>query len=138
MRQAKLTKNNPGLVASTLIKPGYIHSRINKIPVNNDSIEAMTPETDKKVYGSFVNIECPGQPAKVCGLYYKGMPYFSKTFEDGEKCTIPLSVARWINERIHYDQHSYIMDENGKHVKNLKPQSRYKFLIESYSDARAA
>lgn len=29
------------------------HLRINKTPVNKDSIEAMTPETDKKVHRHF-------------------------------------------------------------------------------------
>lgn len=108
-----------------------IHKRSNRTPVNTDSIEAMTRETDKKVTGSFVNIECSGQPAKVCGLYYRGMEYFSKVFEDGERCTIPLSVARWINERIKYEVHSHIVNDKGEPIKNPKPQFRYKFIIES-------
>jgi hypothetical protein len=107
-----------------------IHSKINKTPVNKESIEAMTRETDKKVIGTFVNIECPGQPAKVCGRYYKGMEYFSKVFEDGERCTIPMSVSRWINERSAYDQHSYLQDERGNPIKTGKKQPRYKFMVE--------
>ena len=108
-----------------------IHRRINKTPVNKDSIEAMTPETDKKVFGSFVNIECPGQPAKISGKYYKGMPYFSEVFKDGERYTVPFSVSRFINERCCYDEHSYIQDHNGMPIKNPRPRPRYKFIIES-------
>ena len=108
-----------------------IHKRINKTPVNIDSIEAMTNETDKNVIGTFVNVECSGQPAKICGLYYKNMPYFSKTFDDNERCTIPLSVARFINERCFYEEHGYLLDEKGNPIKNSKKKPRYKFIIES-------
>lgn len=111
-------------------KPPLIHSKINKTPVNTESIEAMTRDTDKTVSGTFVNIECPGQPGTVCGLYYKGMQYFKKVFEDGENCKIPLSVARWINEKSAYEQHSYLQDEKGNPLKTGKKQPRYKFMIE--------
>ncbi len=114
-------------------KDPLIHRKINKTPVNTDSIEAMTPETDKKVFGTFVNIECPSQPAKICGKYYKGMPYFSETMEDGKKYTIPLSVARYINERLCYHRHSYIQDEKGNPIKDAIPVFRYKFIIENYA-----
>lgn len=106
---------------------------VNMTPVNKESIEAMTPQTDKKVTGTFVNIECQGQPAKISGLYYKGMPYFSQVFEDGKKYTIPLSVARFINERISYEQHSYLQDAEGNPLKTGKHVSRYKFMVESYA-----
>lgn len=100
----------------------------NRTVLDPNSIEAMTPETDKMVTGTFVNIECQGQPAKVCGKYYKGMPYFSKVFQDGEKATIPLSVMRWINERIVHDIHTHILDEKGAPIKSPKPVHRYKFI----------
>lgn len=111
----------------------HLHKPINKTPVNKDSIEAMTPEKDKKVTGTFVNIECSGQPAKISGKYYKGMNFFCETFKDGEKYTIPLSVARFINERCMYEEHSYLTDSAGNPMKNAKPKPRYKFMIESYS-----
>lgn len=109
-----------------------IHKPINRTPVNKDSLEGMTKETDKPVSGTFINIECPGQPAKVSCKIYKGMEYFTKTFEDNEKCRIPLSVARFINEKCQHETHSHILDEKGMHIKNPKPQSRYKFMIEAY------
>jgi hypothetical protein len=90
----------------------------------------MTRQTDKKVVGTFMNIECPGQTAKVCCLYYKGMEYFNRVFQDQERCTIPLSVARHINERCFYEPHSYLQDERGSYIKTGKKLPRYKFMIE--------
>ncbi len=107
-----------------------LNKPINRTPVNKDSIEAMTPEKEKTVQGTFINIECPGQPAKVCGKYYPGMQYFTKTFNDNERCSIPLSVARFINERIYHERQSHILDENGAPVKQPQPLFRYKFMIE--------
>ena len=108
-----------------------ISKKIKKIPINLDAIEAMTPETDKKVTGTFINIECPGQPAKICGRYYKGMPYFCKVLMDGEKAEIPYSVARYINERIYHEEHTHILDAEGKPMKGGKKIFRYKFMIEA-------
>lgn len=105
-----------------------LHAPLKKIPINLDSIEAMTPETDSMVNGTFVNVECPGQPAKVCGKFYKGMQYFEKTFEDNEVATIPKSVARFINERCKLDQHHYILDAQGAPTKASRGISRYKFM----------
>jgi hypothetical protein len=92
----------------------------------------MTPEKEKKVTGTFINVEYPGQPAKICGRYYKGMQYFSKTFLDGEKAEIPLSVARFINERCHHTKHDNLTDEKGNSIKQDRTFPRYKFMIESY------
>jgi len=103
-----------------------------KVAVNKDSIFAMTPESDKKVYGTFINIECPGQTGYVCVKgAYKGAQDFSQVFNDGEHYTIPLSVARHINENIYYEPHSYITDEKGQPLKTSKKIFRYKFMIES-------
>jgi len=119
-------------MAATIIKEKtpLIHSKINKTPVNTDSIEAMTPDKDKKVYGKFLNIEYPGQTAKICCRLYRGMPYFQMTMVDGETYTIPLSVARFINERIHYEPHHFMRDEKGNEIKGQKSMPRYKFIIE--------
>ena len=120
--------------AQKMIKPeehrSLIHPIQNKKPVNTDSIEAITKESDKNVTGTFVNVEAPGQTAKVCCRLYPGMQYFSKVFQDGEKATIPLSVARFINERCQYEQHSYLTDEKGNPLKTGKFTSRYKFTAD--------
>lgn len=109
-----------------------IHKKINKTPVNIDSVYGMTPEKDHKVKGQFVNVEYPGLAQKVSVALYKGMPYFSEVLKDGETCVIPLSVARWINEDFGYDQHSYIQDEKGAPIKTGKKVPRGKFIIEEH------
>ena len=111
-------------------KDPLVHRRINRKPVNTESIEAMTPDTDKEVVGTFVNIETPGQTAKVSGKFYKGQEYFSKVFKDGEQCKIPLSIARFINERCVASRHNYLLDVNGAPIKGDTSQARYKFMIE--------
>lgn len=105
---------------------------INRHVVNKDSIEALTRETDKDVTGTFINVECPGQPGKICCKYYRGMQYFNRTFQDGEVATIPLSVARHINERVKNDKHEHLLDEQGKPVKTSKFFARYQFIVTNY------
>lgn len=117
----------PKVVPRTIMS---IQSPIKRTPVNVDSIEGMTRATDKMVFGQFINIEAPDQSAMVCGKFYKGMNYFAKLFKDNEKCTIPLSIARHINERCCTDTHKFILDENGNQIKNPIPKARYKFIIE--------
>ena len=107
-----------------------IQPPIRKTPINTESIESLTPEKDKNVVGTFVNIECPGQTAKISVKLYRGMEYFCKVFEDNERCTIPLSVARFINERCYHDKHTNILDHEGKPTKGNKPHFRYKFMVE--------
>lgn len=107
-----------------------VHQKINRKPVNTDSIEAMTPETDHLVYGSFLNVEAPGQNAKITCKYYKGQQLFCQLMDDGQYYTIPKSVARHINERCISETHRYLMDEKGQPLKTGKFTPRYKFIIE--------
>lgn len=110
----------------------FFNRSLSKKPVNVDSIEALTPETDKMVTGTFVNIECAGQTGAICCKYYKKMPYFKEVMNDGGKYTIPLSVARHINERCHFETHKYIIDAQGQPIKSNEKRARYKFIVENY------
>lgn len=109
-----------------------IHKRNNKTPVNTGSVNALTPETDYKVRGHFINIEYPGLPQKVCGKYYRGMSYFSQVLNDGETVEIPLSVAKWINEEFCAEQATHLQDEKGNPLKGSKKIARGKFIIEEH------
>ncbi len=120
------------IVPEEIRQDPFFHRTISRKPVNLDSIEALTPETDKKVTGTFVNIEYPGQTAPICCKYYKKMPYFKQVMMDGEKYTVPLSVARHINERCHYEPHKYILDPQGNPMKSSEKRARYKFIVENY------
>ena len=107
----------------------YAGKPINKTAVNKNSIEAMTPETDKMVTGIFKNIECPGQPGTVTMRLYKGMQPFHKTMMDGEQCTIPLSVAREINRSCKYKRDKHLLDESGNYAKIADtPIDKYAFV----------
>ena len=109
-----------------------LHGPINREPVNKNSVEGFTKETDKKVRGTFVNIECPGQTFPVTLKLYKGMNLFKKVFKDQEKCEVPLSVARYLNERCFYTKHKHLQDEKGEAVKGNDEIFRCKFMIEEY------
>lgn len=115
-------------------KSPLVHRKINKTRVNLDSIHAMTKETDHKVVGTFVNIEAPGLPQKFCLKLYEGMPVFNEVLMDNETVTIPLSVARHINEEFNKEEHSYLQDAKGNSLKTGKRVPRGKFLIEQHLD----
>lgn len=115
-------------MTATLTTP-LIHKRINKKIVNPDSIEGMTAETDKLVTGSFLHVEYPGQSKRIACKYYKGQEYFNKELMDGETYTIPLSVARHINERCMRDTHGSMLDAMGMPMKTVKKTSLCKFII---------
>lgn len=106
-------------------KQSFLRSRK---PVNVDSIEAMTPDTDKLVMGTFVHVQYPGQSKYIYAQYYKGQAPFEMQMEDGEVYTIPLSVARHINERIFEHEHSTLLDVNGNQIKSAKKKHHTRFL----------
>jgi hypothetical protein len=112
-----------------------IHQKCKKTPVNHDSIEGMTRDKDYKVVGSFVHIEYPGLPQKFCGKFYKGMPYFNQVLHDNEKVTIPLSIARFINERWAWQKPQHSQDDKGNPIKDYQPIARGKFIIEQHLKA---
>lgn len=109
-----------------------IHKRINRTAVNTDSVYGMTPEKDHKVRGQYVNVEYPGLSQKISVKLYPGMPYFNEVLKDNETTVIPLSVARFINEDLGYDQHSYLTDDKGNPLKTGKKIPRGKFIIEEH------
>lgn len=109
-----------------------IHKRINRTPVNVNSVYGMTADKDHKVKGQYVNVEYPGLSQKISVKLYPGMPYFNEVLKDNETTIIPLSVARFINEDLGYDQHSYLTDDKGNPIKTGKKVARGKFIIEEH------
>lgn len=105
----------------------------NKTPKNTESIEAFTPESDVKVKGIFKNLESPGQSAKICCKFYKGMPPFNQVMMHDQEYTIPLSVAKFINTRIKYPINKYAISENGESRKDVGQWvQRYQFISTEY------
>jgi hypothetical protein len=110
----------------------YEAPSIGKTAKNLESVEAMTPETDRMVTGIFRNIECPGQPARVCMRLYKGMAIFNQVLEDGILYTIPLSVAKGIKQYCAHIKHDHLLGDNGKHLKINNPFNRYEFVAAEF------
>lgn len=101
-------------------------------PVNVDSVEAFTKDTDRMVTGVFRNIESPGQPARVTMRLYKGQQPFNQVFEDGVLYTIPLSIARGIKEYCQHVKHDFLLGDDGKQLKVNKPFTRYEFVAAEF------
>lgn len=107
--------------------------RINTKPVNTDSIEAITAESDRMVTGIFRNIESPGQPAKICMKLYKHQEPFNQVLEDGLLYTIPFSIARAIREYCQHEKHEHLLDEKGNQIKSKRMFQRYDFISKDFS-----
>ena len=112
----------------------YLGKPINKTAINKDAIEAMTPETDRMVTGVFKNLECQGQPARIICRLYKYQQPFNQVLNDGERYTIPYSVARHINENCAYPIHGFLLDDKGNHVKGTgRTVNRYQFTPSEFA-----
>lgn len=106
---------------------------VSKKVVNKDSIEAMTEKEDVMVSGVFKNLENPGDSGFISCRFRKGQPIFTKRFFDGEIATIPLSVAKHINQRCAYEKHGYEIDDKGNHKKIVESRKqRYQFVSTDY------
>lgn len=120
-------------IVKEIQKPFIVGQRSTKVQ-RPDSIEAMTPDTDRMVKGVFRNRENPGQSAYVGCRLYKGQNFWSKWFQDGEEAVIPYSVARHINENTKHEKHAHILDKDGRPMKavgELTP--RYEFVPSDFS-----
>ncbi|MHA1401148.1 MAG: hypothetical protein ACTSQE_12435 [Candidatus Heimdallarchaeaceae archaeon] len=92
-------------------------------------IEEKRKEDSKLVKGIFKNLEAPGSDVEFPYRAYKGDPIRVYTLEDGESYTIPLGVAKHINNQCTYKRHKHLVDKDGKH--NLawdKSIERYQFV----------
>jgi hypothetical protein len=120
------------LLKQAILPTGYVEKG-NKTVKNPDSLEAFTKETDKMVTGIFKNLESPGQTARVCCRLYKGQCFNEVFFHDREY-TIPLSVAKFINQRIRYPIHKHTIDEKtGESRKDIGEMvQRYQFISAEY------
>ncbi len=72
------------------------HSATKKRPESSPLLKKMMEEESRMVKGIFRFHECPGGDAKISMKKYPGTP-LKFHFRDGEKYTVPLWVARWLN-----------------------------------------
>lgn len=91
----------------------------------NDSKQINSEEQDKLVSGIFKNVQFPGQPVKFCFRQY-GTKINTYHLEHGKEYTLPLSVAKHLNN-CNYYKHSFLLDKNGNQIKDQNPVERFTF-----------
>ena len=77
-----------------------------------EKLNKLYKEESRKVWGVFKNLESPGADLEFHFKKFPQDPWQKITLKDGEKCELPLSIARHLNTRI-VKQHSYVVDEIG-------------------------
>jgi len=88
-------------------------------------------EDSKKVTGIFKNIEAPGGSLTFSFRKYKEDPYRTYDLDDGKSYTIPLGVAKHINNMTAVPVRDYATDVNGnKQLYTIikSKRQRYQFL----------
>lgn len=69
---------------------------------------------NEKVKGIFHFYECPGFSLKFSFKKYKGDQVETYDLQDGQVYTIPLKVAKHLNQNGWYPVHAFAKDEDGK------------------------
>lgn len=73
---------------------------------------------NQMVRGRFNYKENPGGRFKLANKAGKGTKLFRDTLIDGHEYTIPLFVARYINEKCRYPRLTSAVDEKGREIPN--------------------
>jgi hypothetical protein len=76
-------------------------------------------EEKRMVRGKFIYHECPGGIMEFSFRKYKSQPLERFSLKDGEVYTIPLSVARSLNNNNWYPTYTYKNDEAGRPVTSI-------------------
>lgn len=79
-------------------------------------LASMRAKDSEPVRGIFMFHECPGASMSFVYFAYKGDDIEQYTLQDGDIYTIPLGVARHLNQNGKYPIHQYQTDENGRPV----------------------
>jgi len=93
---------------------------------------SLSPEAKKKASEAVETarkIDSTGGDLQFAYHKYKGEPTRVYNFIDGESYTIPLGVAKHINNQCKYKKCKHLVDQNGKPVIAAdKPIERYQFV----------
>ncbi len=87
--------------------------------VDKKDLKYLRDKDREMVKGVFKFYEVPGGSMSFCFKKYKGDPIERFDMVDGEVYTVPLSVAKHLNNDCHYPVHSYATDENGKPLQKI-------------------
>jgi len=96
-----------------IVKPMTPHEIAQK------NMEYQQAKDAEKVKGLFKYFECPGGKMAFSYRKYKNEEIGKYEMEDNKIYTIPLGVAKHINNNIWYQVHGYTIDEHGKPVSNI-------------------
>jgi len=95
--------------------------------------EKARDEDSQMVVGIFKNIEVPGGDLDFTYRKYKEDPYRSYHFEDGKEYTIPIGVAKHINNMTKVKKHEYLVDAEGKKMPKVGSyRQRFQFLSKEF------
>lgn len=86
-------------------------------------------KNSQMVTGIFKNLECSGGDAFVTYHQYKEDPTDVYHLWDGKEYTLPLGVAKQINNVCKYKRSKYLIDKDGNNMLTSdKPIERYQFV----------
>lgn len=98
--------------------------------------DKLTPELARErdkdrqmVKGIFRNLEQQGMKLSFPYLKYPGDEVTMYNLECGQEATIPLGVAKHLNQNCWYPQHENLVDEDGKRVTSIRSKThRFSFV----------
>jgi len=101
----------------------------------NELLQKRQKEDAKPVTGIFKNLEVPGGDLEFAYRIYAGEPIQVYYLKDGEKYTIPLGVAKHLNNQTRVPLHENLVDSKGVRMPQTqigKYKQRYQFLSTEY------
>ena len=125
--EIKPTKTNTGLLRTSELQ------RTEKREVSKKDLKYMR-EKDRELFtGVFEFKECPGMPMKFFFRKYKEDPVETYELYDGQVYTIPLGVAKHLNNSGKCPVYEYIMN-NGQEVPSTNARiARDRYRITKYT-----
>ena len=98
----------------------------------NDKFEQMRKEDSRMVKGIFQDNEVKGGSVHFFFRKWKGDPVAEYKLIDGKEYELPLGVVKHLNSGCCYEEHSYLMDPQGKHLKTGRKVHRFSFKSSEY------
>lgn len=94
-----------------------------------DKFEKQRKEESRLVKGIFQDNEVKGGTTRFPFKKFKGDKVQEYVLTDGQQYEIPLAVAKHLNSACAYEQHSFLLGPDGKHIKS--PRKIYRFAFKS-------
>lgn len=99
------------------------------------NLKYMRDKDNQMVRGIFKNYECPGGSLSFNFRKYKEDQIEPYSFVDGGIYTVPLKVAKHLNNNCFHEVHGHALDADGKPVQRIKEKVyRYGFSSLEFSD----